>query len=127
MGPMNGLTEKPTWRNMTQNEKGYNGWTNYETWATALWLDNDEGSQNYWREIAGECRLAAPQADQVEKGYWSVEEAARFTLADRLKAEIVEGSPLQEASLYSDLLGAALQEVNWREIADHWLADLGND
>lgn len=27
---------------MNRNE--YNGWTNYETWACALWLDNDEGS-----------------------------------------------------------------------------------
>ena len=108
---------------MTQNEKRYNGWTNYETWVTALWLDNDEGSQNYWREVAGECKLAAPQAGQVEKGYWSVEDAARFTLADRLKDEIEEGSPVQEASLYSDLMGAALQEVNWNEIAENLLSD----
>lgn len=124
---MVGPDKKPTWRNMEQNEKRYNGWTNYETWATALWLDNDYATHCYWQEVTRQCRDAAPQAEQVEKGYWSVEEAARFTLADRLKNEVEEGSPLQEGSLYSDLLGAALQEVNWREIADHWLADLGND
>lgn len=108
---------------MTQNDKSYNGWTNYETWVTALWLDNDEGSQSYWREIAGECKLAAPQASQVEEGIWTIEQAARFTLADRLKDEIGEGSPVQEASLYSDLMGAALQEVNWHEVADNFLTD----
>ena len=114
-------------RNMKQNEKRYNGWTNYGTWTTALWLDNNERSHNYWREIAGEFKLAAPQENQFEKGYWSIEEAARFMLADRLKEQIEERSPLQEASLYSDLLAAALQEVNWSEIAGHLLADLGDD
>lgn len=106
---------------MEQTEKRYAGWTNYETWAVALWLDNDEGSQNYWREVAEECRLAAPHAEQVKMGCWSVAEAARFTLADKLKTEFEEGSPLDEASLYSDLLRAALQEVNWSEMADNLL------
>ena len=27
----------------------YNGWTNYETWNVALWIDNEESSQGYWR------------------------------------------------------------------------------
>ena len=56
-----------------------------------------------------------------------VQEAARYNVADRLKAEATEASPLEEASLYSDVLGAALQEVNWNEIVSHWLTDLGND
>ena len=25
----------------------YNGWTNYETWNVALWMDNDETSYQY--------------------------------------------------------------------------------
>ena len=28
----------------------YQGWTNYETWAVNLWLDNEEGVHDYWRE-----------------------------------------------------------------------------
>ena len=27
----------------------YNGWTNYETWNVALWMDNDETSYTYAR------------------------------------------------------------------------------
>lgn len=28
----------------------YNGWSNYETWNVKLWIDNEEGSYDYWRE-----------------------------------------------------------------------------
>ena len=36
-------------------KKEYNGWHNYETWLVKLWIDNEEGSYNYWREVAQEC------------------------------------------------------------------------
>jgi hypothetical protein len=29
-----------------------------------------------------------------------------------------------DGTMYADLLNAALQEVNWREIAEHYVADL---
>jgi len=32
-------------------EKGYNGWTNYETWNVALWIQNDEGLYHLAREL----------------------------------------------------------------------------
>ena len=25
----------------------YNGWTNYETWLVNLWMDNEQGSQEF--------------------------------------------------------------------------------
>ena len=113
-----------SWRKMAQNEKQYNGWTNYETWATALWLDNDEGTQSYWREATQDARENAPMLSQVTENIWTVEQAARYSLADRIKEEVSEGTSVtEEASLYADLLGAALQKVNWQEIADHWLND----
>ena len=36
------------------NKNEYNGWYNYETWLVNLWMDNDQGSQEMWREHARE-------------------------------------------------------------------------
>jgi hypothetical protein len=104
-------------------DRTYNGWTNYETWCVALWLDNEQGSYHYWREQAEEHWKNAPSCEQVRKGIWTREEAAKFNLADQLRDEIRENAPLQEASMYSDLLTSALDEVNWNEIAGNWLED----
>ena len=79
----------------------YNGWTNYETWNVALWLHNDEVSYNYWEEQTS-------NAETVEE------------LASQLEQEVKDQSPARDASLYTDLLGAALSEVNWYEIAKDW-------
>ena len=92
--------------------KKYNGWTNSETWAVKLWLDNEEPSYRYWQE---QTRRASGNREP------------RSILAEQLKDEIVEGSPLPDSSLYSDLLSAALAEVDWYEIAESYLEDLGDD
>lgn len=32
-------------------DKKYNGWNTYETWLTALWIDNDYSSYQYCCEL----------------------------------------------------------------------------
>ena len=99
------------------NDNRYNGWTNYETWAVALWIDNEEGSQAYWRQEAEYATRTAKNSEQVAAGVWTPDEAARFNLADQLKEEITDAAPDLGASVYSDLLQAAMDSVNWHEIA----------
>ena len=79
----------------------YNGWTNYETWLTALWIDNEPGTYEERRDMARHAR-------------------SEHNLADDLKVWVGEMAPDLGASLWADLIGAALSEVNWDEIAANW-------
>jgi hypothetical protein len=99
----------------------YNGWTNYETWAVNLWMDHEQGSQEYWREQA---RAAWKQTgDKTPNQFLTHHENARARLADVLKDEHDTQSEhpvfkAAEGTVYGDLLNAALSEVNWFEIAE---------
>lgn len=77
------------------NENTYNGWTNYCTWAAALWLDNEETTYKYFRGLAAEIK----------------------------EEEADENAPELSASMYSDLLGFAMQEINYYEIASNILEE----
>ncbi len=95
----------------------YNGWTNYETWNLALWLGNDQGSYEYWRERT---REAWDQAE-ADRSFTRAEQAT-LDLAKMLEAEIDEGCP-EVTGFYADVLSAAIREVDWYEIAEHWIED----
>ncbi len=113
---------------MTENEREkYQGWTNYETWTVSLWLNNEEASYRYWRNAARRHRRDALQCERVIDGTWTEVEAAKFNLADQLKEEITDAGPLQNASVYGDLLDAALKEVDWQEIAQSLLDEVSED
>ncbi len=102
--------------------KTYNGWRNYETWAVALWLDNEQGSYLYWRERAQEAwDNVAPGENYSGE---TREDAAVAALAAGLKEEHEEAMPDLGATVWADLMGAALSEVDWREIAAHYIADV---
>ena len=110
---------------MTTNETTYNGWKNYETWCVHLWLSNDEPTYRACRQIARECKAGAPDHANTQgaRPVWTVEQTARFTTADALKEMVEESAPKLGASMWSDMLNAALSEVDWHEVADAFLED----
>lgn len=96
-------------------DKTYNGWTNYETWVVNLWMDNDPGDQEFFRETAKEI-----YDESAAKAWLTREEVARHRFADWLKEHYDENIP-EMPGVYGDLLGGALGEVNWHEIARHYI------
>ena len=101
------------------NYKEYNGWTNYETWVVNLWMDNEEGTYDYWREVAQEIHN---DLEEPTNGLTKMDEAI-YLLSDRLKDYHEENRP-ELPGVYGDLIGAALSEVNWEEIAKHLLENV---
>ena len=91
---------------MSQNTT-YNGWANYETWAVALWMDNDPPAYDYWIDAAREANDAN-------------------ALADQMRSEYTEMMP-ELHGLWCDLLTSAIQEVDWYEIAESKIADVMDD
>jgi len=112
---------------MSDETNRYNGWANYETWCVHLWLTNEEGDYRYWREEAARHRKEAPRHANVRQCIWNVELAERVSLAEQMKSEIEDASPIEGASLFSDLLSATLSEVDWHEVAGALLEDVEPD
>jgi len=100
----------------TQNTK-YNGWANYETWNIKLWMDNDEGSYHYWKEVAQEL---------IGRACWSRGRIER-QLADQLQEEHESELPNELGGWQSDILRGALSSVDWHEIAKALLEDSSNE
>lgn len=85
-------------------EGGYQGWTNYETWAANNWLD-ESGSE-----------LSA--VIQEFKNEIEDKESAIYEASEALKEIITEQNPVESGTIWSDLMEAALSAVNWRAIVE---------
>jgi hypothetical protein len=95
----------------------YNGWSNRETWATKLWIDNDEGLYIYANNMAGDYGSEDKRelADSLEE--WITE------LLDM--EQVFTAPPAQRKTLImmsSDI--GSLYRVNWYEIAESLLSEL---
>jgi len=92
------------------DDQTYNGWKNYPTWCVNLWLSNDES-------------LYAEAHDRVAWAlHDSTDDTVRADVADALKTWVREDlAPDLGASFAADLLGYALDCIDWHEIADSWI------
>lgn len=84
------------------NDNKYNGWTNYATWRVNL-------------EIFDGLSLS-------DLGYEDLDE---FNLAEALKDHVDEVlfCGIDDTGLAADYARAFIADVNWREIAQHMIAD----
>ena len=108
--------------NTTQETEKYNGWTNYETWDCKLWIDNEQSSQAYWREVAQEAK-----ANPIENEYMTLERCIVNALADNMKEQFEEQAEAwmkDQASFFADIFNAGLGRVNWHEIAESLIEEL---
>jgi hypothetical protein len=82
------------------SEQKYNGWDNYATWATSLWLDDGE----YLEELVSNAGSLSAGADAIK---------------EYVESLYYDGGNELPNGLFSDLMTYALGQINWYEIAEH--------
>lgn len=104
--------------------QGYNGWSNRETWATMLHINNDEYLQETAMDYA---RTALEEHAEEEEGDIS---EALYCLEDTIQNWIEEDLLTRENIAGNEGLWlmltdiGSLYRVNWREIAQSLLDDV---
>ena len=94
----------------------YNGWTNYSTWLCNLWFDD----------------LSPLFEDHIED--LSEEHDSKDELLDTLSEWIeqhvdgyVESIVDERSGFVMDLVGSAFREIDFRDIAEHYVDDVWDD
>jgi hypothetical protein len=90
----------------------YLGWSNQSTWLVNFWLINNPSENKYIKQIIKIEHKSTPD---------------KFLIAEILKGyvmEIVNCNLIGDTSLASKLLGYAISQVNWLEIAENYLNEI---
>ena len=100
----------------------YNGWTNRETWALALWLDNDEGLRALTEDMISDAIFAANEGGEVHQVAQALQEMTEELLTAS-GYEFSHGSEItRELIEVAEDIGS-LYRVDYAEIARGYVAD----
>lgn len=92
----------------------HEGWVNIQTWSIALWIDNTQASQEFWREQATAAWDKTGDKDEA---------VSRLALwVSDAHEEAIDSLHLE--GFAADLMTYALDDVSWREVAEHLLSGL---
>ena len=107
---------------MEVSQEPYDGFPNYQTWCVNWWLTNDREVSQRCRDLVIQATNIVREASHILVGIGTTAEATRNLLADELCELVDEFNPVaDQTTLFSDLMGTALGEVDWHEIADAFL------
>lgn len=82
------------------------------------WLQSDPDLSEKWTKEAEECREEAELSPAVRSGDAEAEYVAKTLLARRLKDDVITNIPKEAKGIYQDMLYAAMNEVNWSQLAE---------
>lgn len=94
------------------DDQTYNGWTNYATWGCALVFSNDPYTQDRCEELTA-------RALESDYPFVRLEDDLRDFASELARPDGFPDLP----DMASQLLAAGMSEVNFREIAEHYIAD----
>jgi len=96
------------------NIKGYNGWTNYETWLCNIWFDNFDFIEDMemFEKCEDNCDVLNIIEDYIKS---TVEEFVEYSLT-RSWGDV--------HGFIHDMLNASISEIDWRDIAEHYVDDV---
>ena len=90
---------------MSDDDEGYNGRTNWETWNLFNWMCTDIYIYGYWLDVARECGKDTA------------------FLANVLCEKYEEAMP-EVSGIWMDFLRASFHEIDWNDIAEALIADV---
>lgn len=101
-------------------------WANYETSCVAAFLNEDRQFADECLHLAKQCRERAAHCEPVTSGAQTEPQSQTLLLADQLQRLVCEYNPLaNDVSPFTDLLDAALSNVDWLDLADSFFETLG--
>ena len=106
------------------SNKGYNGWSNYETWLLILNLDNDYGLYQMMQEIVNDF---IEDFELSGEGYQEDKHYYICNLDDIIKNHLEELFWIEEHNIFKicdTWTYRDWQEIDWYEIAESYLDDI---